>query len=111
MYKRIFSVRVKDKGNVTDTYVQNCCKNDFEYMIVFIKLIDFFKIALLDENNKCSYECVKSIKNLIEECFADNHDELCKYMTYFKKFCELLELPNLDDLGNEDIETDFIEVL
>lgn len=98
MYKRLFSVRVKDKGETTDTYIQNLCQTDFEYMIVFIKLIDFFKIALLDENNRCSDECVKSIELLIEETFIDEPTELLKYMTYFKRFCEMLEKPILEGM-------------
>lgn len=101
MYKRIFSVRVKDKGETTDTYIQNMCETDFEYMIVFIKLIDFFKVALLDENNKCSEDCVKSMELLIEETFIDEPIELLKYMTYFKRFCELLDKPILNEMVTE----------
>ena len=111
MYKRIFSVRVKDKGNVTDTYIQNCCKNDFEYMIVFIKFIQFFKIALLDEYNNLSFECVESIEKLIEECFIEEPVELCEYLTYFKRFCYMLDEPIYNEMMNEINKCESVEVI
>lgn len=93
MYKRLFSIRVKDKGETMDTNIQDLCETDFEYMIVFIRIIDFFKLVLLDENNRCSEDCVKSIELLIEETFINEPSELLEYMTYFKRFCEMVEKP------------------
>ena len=103
MYRKLFSVRVRDcKDDMINTSVLNSCKDDYEYMIVFLKFIDFFKFILLNENNRCYEECVNSIELLIEETFIDEPIELLKNMTYFKRFCEMLEKPILEGMMNEN---------
>ena len=73
------------------TDIQNFCKTDYEYLIVFLKFIDFFEFILLDENNRCSEDCIKSIDYLIEETFKEESTQLLKYRTYFKRFCLVAE--------------------
>ena len=76
------------------------------YIIVIptntVNIIDFFKFILLNENNRCYEECVNSIELLIEETFIDEPIELLKNMTYFKRFCEMLEKPILEGMMNEN---------
>ena len=98
MYKKLLNVRVKDNGDMLTTNIQNFCRDDYEYMIVFLKFIDFFEFILFNENKELSEDVCKSLMNILEDTFIEEPIELVKYTTYFKRFCEMLEKPILDGM-------------
>lgn len=98
MYKKLLNVRVKDNGDMLTTNIQNFCRDDYEYMIVFLKFIDFFEFILFNEDKELSEDVCESLMNILEDTFIEEPIELVKYTTYFKRFCEMLEKPILDGM-------------
>ena len=98
MYKKLLNVRVKDNGDMLTTNIQNFCRDDYEYMIVFLKFIDFFEFILFNEDKELSEDVCESLMNILEDTFIEEPIELVKYTTYFKRFCEMLEKPILEGM-------------
>ena len=98
MYKKLLNVRVKDNGDMLTTNIQNFCRDDYEYMIVFLKFIDFFEFILFNNEKELSEDVYKSLMNLLEDTFKEEPMELLKYTTYFENFCKMLQKPILDGM-------------
>ena len=99
MYRKIFSVSVSDKEDEILIRTQDLCKYDEDYLILFVKTIELLELCLFNcETNKCEKELIDVGIEIIEEAYRNNPMLQVKYITYFKRFCEMLDKPILEGM-------------